>query len=290
MRGLREERGLTLKHVAAYIGVEFSTLARYERSEWPFRRDHVVALLDLYGIYDDSRRVQLIDLAQTSWRINQWESVGSRYAPTTGDSNGSMIVDPWWLQARAAELWVYAPLLIPEVVQNRDYAEALVRQTETDVRRADQIVRQVIARQQQLEDREPKTRLTILVEEPVLRRPIGGQAVMKQQLEYLSRLANQPHVDIRVLPTRAGWHPGLDGAFTVCKLDRPYPPVVLVEHLGGRLVVEATAADRYNAVFDKLKEAALVPVRSVELIHEAADDLTGSSRTRPDPTGQETTA
>lgn len=286
MRALREERGLTLKYVAAYIGVEFSTLARYERAEWPFRRDHVIALLDVYGIYDEPNRVQLTDLAQTSWRINQWEPVASRYDTTTGDANGSVAVDPWWLQTRAEELWIYAPLLIPEVVQDRDYTEALVRQTVTDVRRADQTVRQIIARQQQLDDRKPKTRLTVLLEEPALHRPIGGRAVIKQQLEYLARLMEQPHVDVRVLATRTGWHPGLDGAFTVCKMDRPYPPVVLVEHLGGRLVVEANAANRYTDAFDKLKDAALTPARSIELIHEATDDLTSSSRTPSGPNEQ----
>jgi transcriptional regulator with XRE-family HTH domain len=73
MRELREERGLTLKYIAAYLGVEFSTLARYERAEWPFRRDHVVALLDVYGVYDERERAQLVQLAQDAWRVNRWD-------------------------------------------------------------------------------------------------------------------------------------------------------------------------------------------------------------------------
>jgi len=275
MRRLREDRGLTLKYIAAHLGVEFSTLARYERAEWPFRRDHVIALLDVYGVYDEVQRSQLIELAQSAWQINQWQPINSRYdslLPTNG--KGLLPIDPWWLQAKAEELCVYAPLLVPDVVQTRDYAETIVRQTVSDGRRADQIVARVINRQNQLDD-QPRTRLTILLEEQVLRRPVGGRAVLQQQLEFLTRTVERPHVDIRVLPDRTGWHPGLDGGFTVCELPRPYPPAALVEHFTGRLMVEATDADRYVDIFTKLKATALEPVRSVELIQEAADDLGG---------------
>ena len=278
MRRMREDRGLTLKYIAAHLGVEFSTLARYERAEWPFRRDHVISLLDVYGVYDEVQRSQLIELSQSAWQINQWQPVTSRFdslLPTNGKS--LLPIDPWWLQAKAEELCIYAPLLIPEVVQTRDYAECIVRQTVSDGRRVDQIVARLIGRQQQLDD-QPRTRLTILLEEQVLHRSVGGRAVLQQQLEFLTRTVERPHVDIRVLPDRTGWHPGLDGPFTVCMPPRPYPPTALVDHLTGRLVVEATDADRYVNIFTKLKETALEPVRSVELIQEAADDLSGGSR------------
>jgi len=278
MRRLREDRGLTLKYIAAHLGVEFSTLARYERAEWPFRRDHVIALLDVYGVYDEVKRSQLIELAQSAWQINQWQPAASRYdSLLPADGKGLLPIDPWWLQAKAEELCIYAPLLIPDVVQTRDYAETIVRQTVSDGRRVDQIVARLIGRQQQLDD-QPRTRLTILLEEPVLRRPIGGRAVLQQQLEFLTRTVERPHVDIRVLPAHEGWHPGLDGGFIVCKLPRPYPPAALVEHLTGRLAIEADGADRYVDIFDRLRETALEPVRSAELAQEAADDLSSGGR------------
>lgn len=116
MRKLREDRGLTLKYIAAHLGVEFSTLARYERAEWPFRRDHVIAMLDVYGVYNEVKRSQLIDLAQTAWQINQWEPVGSRYdSLLPADGKGFLPIDPWWLQAKAEELCIYAPLVVPDV-------------------------------------------------------------------------------------------------------------------------------------------------------------------------------
>lgn len=288
MRSLREERGLTLKYVAAYLGVEFSTLARYERAEWPFRRDHVAALLDVYGMYDEVQRSQLIELAQSAWQINQWEPISSRYDSLLSAGAGLLPVDAWWLQTRAEELCIYAPLVIPEVLQTRDYAEALVRQTVQDGRRADQIVARLIGRQQQF-DEQPRTRLTVVFEEQVLWRPVGGRAVLQQQLEFLIHTVERPHVDIRVLPARHGWHPALDGPFTVCQQQRPYPPAVLVDHLTGRLTIEADAAARYVEAFDRLKETALEPVGSLHVVHRAVEDVAVSGRAST-PSGQEAQA
>lgn len=129
MRKLREDRGLTLKYIAAYLGVEFSTLARYERAEWPFRRDHVVALLDVYGVYDERERAELVELAANAWRINQWEPGYGKHNPTAvGDDFA--VIGHWWIQGRAEELCVYATTLVPELVQTRDYAEAIIQHGE----------------------------------------------------------------------------------------------------------------------------------------------------------------
>lgn len=271
MRELRESRGLTLKYIASYLGVEFSTLARYERAEWPFRRDHVIALLDVYGVYDDATRAALIDIAQQAWRINQWAPATSPHDDTSTDDG--MVIDDWWVQQRAEELCIYANLVVPEVVQSRDYAEAVTSHTVQPQALADKLARRLLERQHALEvDRKPPTRLEILIEEPVLHRPVGGQLVLEQQLQHLTRLVERPHVNVRVLPSRIGWHPGLHGAFTLCAMQRPYPPVALVHHLDGRLLIEADGAKRYKDAFDKLREVSLSPAESAALIATIADE------------------
>jgi len=280
MRKLREDRGLTLKYIAAYLGVEFSTLARYERAEWPFRRDHVVALLDVYGIYDEQQRAELTELAANAWRINQWEpGYGKHHATAAGDD--WVAIDHWWLQSKAEELCVYSALLVPDLAQTRDYTQAVISHSEPTTAKVDKLVREQLTRQQVLDDKPPK-RLTAIIEESVLSRPVGGQAVLEQQLEHLLRVTERPHVKVRVLPTGVGLHPGLDGTFTLCVLARPYPPVALVEHLGGRLIVEDMAAERYEKAFERLSEVALSEVRSAELIAEAAARLGGREPTRHD--------
>lgn len=293
MRSLREERGLTLKYIAGYLGVEFSTLARYERAEWPFRRDHVMALLDVYGVYDERERAQLLDLAANAWRINQWEpGYGSNSRSGAGDD--LTIIDHWWIQSRAEEMCVYASSLIPELLQTRDYAEAVIQRSEPNSARMDKLVRELLVRQEVLDERPPK-RLTALIEESALTRPVGGRAVLEQQLEHLLRVVERPHVRVRVLPTRIGLHDAMHGPFTLCLMQRPYPPVTLVEHLSGRLALEDVAADWYLKAFEKLSEQAMSDADSAALITEAVasigDDRPAQlARSTPEQAGPEAVA
>lgn len=273
MRGLREERGLTLKYIAAYLGVEFSTLARYERAEWPFRADHVTALLDVYGVFAERQREELITLARNAWRVCVWEVSGVKDTGTAG-INEQPIVDGWWIQSKAEELCVYAPTLLPPLLQARDYAEALIRfrDPHMPMMKVEAKVRELVDRQQVLDER-PPIRLTVILEEAALSRRIAGNAVTLAQWEQLTRMVERPHVTVLVLPTNNGLHSGLDGGFTLCRMHPPYPPVVLLDQLTGRAVIEADAAEQYSVVFDKLKEISLNPVQSMELIDEAIDNL-----------------
>lgn len=270
MRELREERGLTLKYIAAYLGVEFSTLARYERAEWPFRREHVIALLDVYGVHDEQQRQALISLAQDAWRLHQWQH----------DFGGALLeltaIDHLWLEERAAELKVYATMLVPELLQSRDYAETIIRRTHGGASpslasKVDKLVREHLVRQEVLDDKPPK-RLTVLMDERVLHQPVGGRLVLVQQLDHLVRAVTRPHVEVRLVPP-VGWHEGVYGSFTLYELERPYPPVALVEHLGGRLLLEAAAAKAYSEAFDHIKELATSPEQAVSRITELAEEL-----------------
>ena len=274
MRKLREERGLTLKYIAEYVDVEFSTLARYERAEWPFRRDHVSALLDVYGIYEESERDELVNLARNAWRLGQWELDGVKDSTTVG-FNDRPVIDHWWLQSRAAELCVYATSLIPDLLRSRDYAEAVIRHMEgerTPMLRIDNLLREHATRQLVLNDK-PPIRYTAILEESVLSRPIGGPMVLQAQLEQLARLVALPHVTVLILPSQSGPHQGMDGPFMVCRMQRPNPPVALLDQLAGRAVVEASVAERYDTAFDSLKGLALDPAQSTELITKTAEHL-----------------
>jgi transcriptional regulator with XRE-family HTH domain len=264
MRELRDTRGLTLQYVAAYLGVQFATLARYERAEWPFRREHVTALLDVYGVFDERERQRLVTLAQDAWRIDQWQPDN-----TIGPSEVT-VVDHWWLQQRATELRMYAALLVPPLLWTPDYAEAVIRAAsgrETHPSTVERLVQQCLDRQRILENK--PAQMTVLMEEHVLRRPIGGRAVLREQMDHLVHAVKRPHVEVRLVPP-ANWHAGMYGAFTICVMDRRYPTVTLVEHLGGRLALEAQAAQGYEQAFEHIRDIALDAEESLRLIAEAA--------------------
>lgn len=273
MRQLREERGLTLKYIAAYLGVEFSTLARYERAEWPFRTDHVAALLDVYGVFAEKDREELLSIARNAWRICQWQIHGVKDTGSAG-INEQPTLDPWWILSRTEELCVYAPTVIPPLLQSRDYAEALIRLSDPNapMSKVDVQIRRLIDQQAVL-DGKPPMRVLAILEQDLLHRQVGGRLVMAAQLEHLARVVERPHVNVVVLPHYAGWHPGIHGGFTVCQMRPPYPPVAMLEQLTGRAVLEAEAALTYRQAFDRLKETAFSIAESMSLITKVAEEM-----------------
>ncbi|MET8200765.1 helix-turn-helix domain-containing protein [Micromonospora taraxaci] len=269
MRELREKRGLTLKYVAQYLERDFSSLARYERAEWPFRRDLVIALLDLYGVYDEGERERMIQLAQDAWRVDRWDS---SFDKTIYDAS---FIDFPWLESRAEQVCTYASLLIPGLLQTRDYAEAVIRNAEPSSASEVEIRRWVQLRidRQRLLDGPSSTRLAVIIEESALRRPVMSRSVMAAQLSHLARSTARPTIEIRVVPLTLGLHAGLDGTFWLFKMPAPYPDVAHAETLGGRLFLESGRALRYVRAYDRLREAALSVSESAKLITALAEEL-----------------
>jgi hypothetical protein len=110
----------------------------------------------------------------------------------------------------------------------------------------------------------------VVLDEAVVRRPVGGPAVMGAQLEYLAQMAALPSVTLQVLPFSAGAHAGMDGEFTIFGYRAPEDPdVVYIENTGGDAYIEdADVTRRYNRIFDHLRAAALDPAESVRTLAE----------------------
>jgi transcriptional regulator with XRE-family HTH domain len=272
MRELRDERGLTLKYVAAYIGVEFSTLARYERAEWPFRQDHVIALLDAYGVHLEAERERLIQLARDAWRVNRWEP---DFHTAIEDPN---FVDCLWLEERAERICSYATMVVPPLLCTPAYAKALFHAVygyDGPAFKVEKWLALLAERQKVIRKREPETRIEVLVEEQVLHRPVGGVAVLREQLEHLVRFCGRDDlpVQVRIVPASAAAHPGFYGAFTFFRMPTPYPPVAYVEHLGGRLYIESHGAEQYSKAVDALNALALPVTESIQEIDRIASQL-----------------
>lgn len=117
--------------------------------------------------------------------------------------------------------------------------------------------------------------LWIVLDEAVLHRPVGGRAVMWEQLNHLVEAAGLPSVTLQELPFAAGTHAGMDGTFTILLYSESEGKnLVFVSNAAGGLFVEKDEElERYAFVFDHLRARALAPDEAVSLIAGMAKEL-----------------
>ncbi|MFE1750049.1 helix-turn-helix domain-containing protein [Streptomyces anandii] len=122
------------------------------------------------------------------------------------------------LEAQAVELLSYGSHNLHGLLQTEEYARALLG-TRRPVLSEDELERALAARmaRKAIFERVPAPELSFVQEEVTLRRPVGGKMVLRRQLEHLLRVAQLRHVEIQVMPTTRGDHPGTGGRIQVLK-------------------------------------------------------------------------
>jgi hypothetical protein len=110
-----------------------------------------------------------------------------------------------------------------------------------------------MTRQQILTRRDPP-HLWAVVDEAVLRRPLGGARVMRRQLEHLLELTELPNVTLQVVPFARGGHAAAGGPFSILRFaDRDLPDVVYLEQLTSALYLDKREdVDHYHMVMERL--------------------------------------
>jgi transcriptional regulator with XRE-family HTH domain len=172
------------------------------------------------------------------------------------------------IERTATSIRSWEPLVIPGLLQTEAYARALI--TAWQPGDGPEAVRQqVTARmeRQQLLDREDPPLLWMIIGEAALRNPVGGPAVLREQLtRLLDRVAEHPKIIVQVVPLDAGAHPGLEGPL-VLVARRGEPDVAYLEVQGRSQLVEASEeVARYGLLYDLLRAVALPPDASREMI------------------------
>jgi hypothetical protein len=131
-----------------------------------------------------------------------------------------------------------------------------------------------MARKQLLE-REDGPRLWAVIDEAVLRRPIGGYPVLREQIESLLAFGNTTNVRVQVMPFDSGGHAAAGGAFSILRFPHEeLPDVVYIEHLTSGLYLEKTEdVDLYAAAISRLFIDAEPPGRTPAILREILHDL-----------------
>ncbi|MGW3524971.1 helix-turn-helix domain-containing protein [Streptomyces olivaceus] len=195
LKRFRVRAGLERAEFGSTTGYSVSTIAAYEQGRRvppPKFIDQADEVLDAGGVLQEMK-----------------EEVARAQFP-------AFFRDAASLEAEAVEVWVYATQAVPGLLQTEEYMRAvfgmwrpLLDEETVEQRVAARLTRQHIF------DRKPGALLSFVLDEAVLRRPLGGWGVMRGQLEHLMLVAEFRNVEVQVMPLDRDDNAGVDGPFTV---------------------------------------------------------------------------
>jgi transcriptional regulator with XRE-family HTH domain len=268
LRHYREQAGLTIDDVAERLEWSSAKISRIENSRVSVLPRDVKFLLGIYGLTSQDQAWDvLLTLARESRQKGWWHSYGDA-------------VPDWFevyvgLEAEATDKSSYAAEFVPGLLQTADYARAVHRAALVDAseQEVEQLVKVRMARQELLASEDGPQQWLVL-NEAVIRRLIGGRAVMHAQLVRLVEATSLPNVTIQVVPFNAGAHSAMDGSFSILGFPEPTDPnIVYIEYQTGALYLEKPQeVQRYRLMFDHLRAPALSVDASRALIVRAADE------------------
>jgi len=257
LRALRTEAGMTVEQVAESLLCSPSKVSRLETGHRGASARDIRDLSDLYQV-DPAQREHLTELARESKAQAWWQPYGLPYATYVG------------LEAEATCISDYGSGVFPGLLQTPDYARVIHESAipKTDPALIEQQIEVRLVRQAVLRREEPPPpRLEAIMDEAILRRPVGGPKVMGAQIGRVIEACELPNVNIRVLPFAAGAHPALDSTFILLEFEALVPAVVYVEGLVGHLLLErAPDVQRYRQVFERLRTTSLDEQKSLDLM------------------------
>ena len=265
LRQLREAAGITPDRAGYEIRASRSKISRMETGRVGFKTRDVEDLLTFYGVTDELARSRFIDLAGQSKRMDWWTSY-------------SDVLPGWFenylgLESVCSTIRTFEIQFVHGLFQTEDYARAVTR-LGLETGSAAETERRVGLRvkRQDLLTRASPPRIWSVMDEAVLRRPVGGPAVMRAQLRHLVEAAKAQEVTFQVVPFARGGHAGASGSFTILRFDELYlPDVVYIEQLTGAIYLEQrTDVEHYLAVMDQLSTDALPPAASIRFIEQVA--------------------
>ncbi|MER7181562.1 MULTISPECIES: helix-turn-helix transcriptional regulator [Streptomyces] len=265
LRRLRELKGMTAEEVAERLLVSQSKISRLENGRRSISQRDVRDLCGVYEVEDQRVVESLMEMARDSRQQGWWHAFG--------DIPYSVYIG---LETDAESLRVYEPQLVTGLLQTRAYAEALVQGAlpETSAADIEKRVQVRMRRQERITAEHNPLRLWVVLDEAALRRLVGNRLVMREQLEYLLEMSQQPHITVQVLPFECGAHPGLNGQYAILEFaDAADSSVVYLEGVTSDLYLEkAHDVQKYAVMYEHLRAQSLNVEQSRQFIADAAKE------------------
>ena len=266
LREIREHKGKSGDSVAAALRWSPSKISRYERARTGLRPREVERLLDYYQI-TGPRRALLLGLAEDAAQKGWWEE----FAVSLSEDYKQFI----GFEHEAAAMAIWHVDVVTGLLQTEAYARHIISSySRVEPMPPGMIGRMVSVRlrRQQVLDRED-LKLSVVLDESVLKRRIGDESVMYEQLQRLVQEADRPNLTLQVLPLSAQ-HMVFGESFVVFSFQDATDAtqdVVITEQLRNSVTLEGERETYLHRIaFQALAEASLDPAQSRALILDTA--------------------
>ncbi|KOG39749.1 helix-turn-helix domain-containing protein [Streptomyces decoyicus] len=255
LRRHREQAGMSLRRLSEVVNYSKSQLARIEAAESLPYDDLPTKLDACFGTGELFARLHT---------LAKREPFPGKYRRVISE-----------IESRAAVIEEYASATIPGLLQTRELAEKSLRCGNPYASDAEvaSLVRARIDRQALLDKPKPP-RCWFILDEAVLRRPVGEPEVMRQQMSALVEVGMRPHLTIQLLPFAAGGHAEAGSSLMLYTL--PHQPLTAYEegsHSGTIIENQSDVAIRREN-YDLLRAMALSPRDAEAMIRVAMEDWT----------------
>jgi transcriptional regulator with XRE-family HTH domain len=257
--------------VAKKLGWSLSKMQRIEGGEVGVSITDLRALLDLYGITDETEVGRLTADARVS-RRQRW-----LITPDYREHLSPALRQLMQFEAEATLIRAYQPVLIPGVFQTPEVAETVLNWDSLSISDEDRRVLYDVRmqrRKQTVENAEGAA-YQLVLDESVIKRHIGGASVMAAQLEALAEVAQLPHISIRLVPFEKSALAGLADAFQILNLSDDDDDAVLYResYETDRIVHDPAQVIYFRRVFDQIVGVALSEAATVRRINAEAMNL-----------------
>lgn len=260
LQDLREQAGISLEAAGRALDVTHATIRRMEKAEVGLKIPYVEKLLVTYGITSPEEISGFLALAREANRPGWWHSFRD-------------VLPDWFsafvsLEGEAAVIRAYEPAYVPGLLQTANYARATLRAGLPHAA-PEEIDRLLTLRteRQALVTRDDAPLLWVVLDETVLRRPIGGRRVMREQMERLMEATELPNVRLQIMPFAAGPHPAMYGPFHIFRFQlQEIPDIAYAESLvGGVYFDERDDVSAFLEALDRMCAQA-APAQSTKAI------------------------
>ncbi|MFJ2110690.1 MULTISPECIES: helix-turn-helix domain-containing protein [unclassified Streptomyces] len=272
LRRIRTDAGLTSTQVVRRLLWSPSKLTRLETGDnVTVEPSDIMALCQVYKV-DEETAEQLKEYAFVTKKKQDWWEA-KKYRSVIGPGPKALL----GLESSATALQSYNSEYVPGLLQTAEYVRVLHQHAHggrsgTDI---DRMVELRMKRQAVLH-RDPPLKLTVVLNESVLLRQVGGSEVMRPQLARIVEAASAPNVKVQVIPFASGVYRAMNGSFTSLRFrgDTALKPIVCLEHLADHWVLRRQAdVELYEEAFNELQALAPGPRESLSMIERAMEEL-----------------